>query len=478
MKRFTAFFAALLLAASFFGCENVTPGRESVPEDEGSRDAYREIESMLPPAIEDESGEFSDTQTITLATDEPCLFLSDEETPTAYRTHLSERNAYLSKRYGIELAVRKESNGNAPTALLEAVNSGLPYAEILAFGVNDTLKLWSQGLLYDMCLLPGFDPTSSAYDAKNACELAANTAFYMLPDASCYWFDEINVMFCNSKLLDSSLESPLSLAARGEWTWDAFTEHCKAAYAVSKGVFGFGTYADAEDYAGALWTSSGKRIITDTYKKPVRLSMEPSDISETAAALKKHYDTYYRYPETKASAVNQFENGGMIFFSNKLDYFYSLRDGSEKGLEYLLLPMPKLYSESEDCSCLVSNSARVYSVPSTAEKFDRQTAVRINAYLAVACASGAPAAKKAFVGTFIANYLTGNDETLALRAIIDGAAFDFAQVYGSESWEIRYCTTKVISDYIGFGSEVANSIRHARDNFERYVEAKFNAGDE
>ena len=470
MKRLAAVFAALIfLTAALASCENVTPDfGSSQQEDVSSRDPYKNIESMLPPELSEEPGVISGTQTITVATEAPYLFISDGETPTAYRTHLSERNAYLSRRYGIELAVREDSPENIKKALL----SGEKYAEILAFGAKDTLKLYSEGLLYDMNFLPGFDPSSSAYDKKNALALATNESFYMLPDPSCYWFDEIYAMFCNTDLIDASLADPLQLAARGEWTWDAFSEHCKAAYAVSQGRFGFGSYSDVDVYANIMWMSSGKSLVGGTYKNPVRLSLPAAEISETAAALKKHYDTYYRYPDNKSAASGQFENGGLIFITNKLDYLYSLRDGTEKGLNFVLLPIPKLDAAQDGYTCMISEDARVYSVP--AAEYDAQTAARINAFLAVASATGGPAAKKAFIGTAIANFLTSNDETLALQAAVDGAAFDFSNVYGIGSWEIRYCTTKVISDYIGFGSEVANSIFHAEDNFNRYVDEKFN----
>lgn len=473
MKRLAAVFAALIvLAAALASCENVTPDFGSSREETSSRDPYKEIESMLPPEIDGESGVISGTQTITVATDAPYLFISDGETPTAYRTHLSERNAYLSRRYGIELAVREDGADRAAEAIKNSLLSGEGYAEILAFGAEETLKLYSEGLLYDMNSLPGFDPSSSTYDQKNALALATNKSFYMLPDPSCYWFDEIYTVFCNTDLIDGSLADPLRLAARGEWTWDAFTEHCKAAYAVSQGRFGFGSYSDVDVYANVMWISAGKALVGGTYKNPVKLSLPTAEISETAAALKKHYDTYYRYPDTKSAATEQFENGGLIFIANKLSYLYSLRDGTEKGLNFVLLPVPKLDPAQDGYSCMISEEARVYSVP--AAKYDAQTAARINAFLAVACASGGPAAKKAFVGTAIANFLTSNDETLALQAAVDGAAFDFSNLYGIDAWEIRYCTTKVISDYIGFGSEVANSIFHAGDNFNRYVDAKFN----
>lgn len=474
MKRLAAVFAALLMiAAAFCSCENV--GNESTgPEEESSRNIYDDIESMLPPAIEDESGGFSDTQTITVVTDAPQMFISDGDTPTAYRTHLSERNAYLSKRYGIELAVRQETADNALTAMQEAALSGLEYAEILAFGADDTVKMWLAGVLYDLNGLPGFDPLSSAYDSPNATALATNRTFYMLPDPSCYWFDDICVMFCNSNLLDSSLEDPLELAAKGEWTWDKFTEHCKAEYAVSKDRFGFGTYFDTDVYANLMWISSGKKIVENTYKNAVAITATAEDMSETARELKNHYDTYYRYPETKSAAVDQFESGGLVFITNRLSYFYTLRDGSEKGLNYCMLPMPKLYGSQENYSCPVSESARVYSVPATTETLDAKTAARINAFFAVACATGGPAAEKAFVSTVLANYLTSNNETLALQAIVDGATFDFSTVFGSRIWDISYATTQVISDYIGFGSDVAHSYRYAKPHFDSYVSKKFN----
>lgn len=473
MKRLAAVFAALLIVAALLAsCENVTLEHESSQE-ESSRDPYKDIESMLPPEIEESEG-FSGTQTITVITGEPQLFISYEETPTAYRTHLSERNAYLSRRYGIELAAVKKSGAEALNEIKEASLSGAECGEILAFSTEDTLKLWAEGLLYDLNELPGFDPASSAYDEKNALALATNKTLYMLPDPSCYWFEEIYVMFCNTDLLSESLAGPVQLAARGEWTWDAFTEHCKEAYAVSKGRFGFGSYSEVETYANVMWISSGKKLVGNTYKNNIALSLPVEEISDTARTLKSHYDTYYRYPETKASAAQQFENGGLIFITNKLSYLYSLRDGSEAGLNFVLLPMPKLDAAQDGYSCLVSEGARVYSVPVTVKNADAQTLARINAFLAVACASGGPAAKKAFVGTTLANHLTANDETLALQAAVDGATFDFSNAYGTKAWELSYCTTKVISDYIGFGSEVANSIYHAQGNFERYVNEKFN----
>lgn len=202
--------------------------------------------------------------------------------------------------------------------------------------------------------------------------------------------------------------------------------------------------------------------------------MEMDDIVTIAEKLMQSYNSRGKYPMPANSASDAFMNGRLAFFCNKFGYFYALRDGTTKGENYGMLPIPKYSEEQEGYNCLLSSDARVISVPITVENADEDRKRFISAVISATCASGNNTIPKAFANHHIGFYLNNNEETLVLSEILDSITYDFANVYGSGISSIRLATTAAIVDYLDIGSGLVNSINYAKANFDAYVNENFN----
>lgn len=473
MRKLSALLAAVCAAAMMLAsCENVSLPEESSGRSVSSRDMFNGNESLLP-SPPDESGS-TEVQKITVLSEHPGRFLVDDETPQALTGRLHERNAYIESVYGADIQTKSVNYDTAAQEIRAAMQSGEYGCEILALSAGNTAKLWSEGLLYDMRELSGFDIGSSVFEQGKADSLATNKSVYMLPDDSTYYFDEIGVFFCNRDLLDASLPDPEQLCIDGKWTWDRFAEHCRASYNISESSnrYGYGYYT-MQDYVVAFWDSAGKPMIKDTNMNPVRLAMSSGEMQQLSFDLFKYWNVRYKYDYGEARALKQFRSNDALFLWHRLGYFRSLRDGAEEGLNYFVLPMPKFDESQEGYSSLVGRDALVYSLPANLAQRNSKTKTRVLAILMVNCAAGANSFKRAYVGSMIADYLVNNNETLVMQEIVDSATFDFAYVFSPVAKPVRDVTTYALEQFFHVGSYVGATVDYGLKKFEEYSDEHF-----
>ena len=481
MKKIISILLVILFLFVAVGCENVEYLESSRPDEE-SKNIYEQLESELPPIQTDENGEVKQ-QKFTVATDEKQVFYNEESTAGSMSKAVEQRNTFLMDKYGAQVTVMEISPNRLTAELKSAIESGTEYCDMICFSAKNTAKLYTAGLLTDMNALPNFNAESAYFDPKNAKALATNSTLYLLPDPTAQIYDELYVLFFNRELVNVAGEKdPESLVMQGKWTWDAFNETAKAAapkvYNKSSSdiyldTFGFGAYYGEGTYPLIMWASTGEKLVGNTYKNPVTLSLSSDYINEVCQKLVKSYNTRGRFPLEGNDAMKAFTEGRLAFFSNKLSYFYALRDGTGKGSEYGILPMPKYSEEQTDYYSLTSTDAHVFSVPKTVEFATDERKTFVSAVIQATCAAGRTTVHDAFVAHFIGQYLNNNTETVMLQTIIDSATFDFAQVYGSVISEVRRPTTDAVADYIDFGSAIGSSISRTQAGFNKYSEENF-----
>lgn len=469
----------LLFAVS---CENVVYQESSASDDE-SKSVFEEFEDLLPPAQTDENGEVI-RQTFTVVTDKKNVFYNEEAASGTLEKAVEDRNNFLFDKYGAEIVAKEVDPSKVAAEIKSTLEAGMSYCDMLCLSAKTTAKLYTSGLLYDMNTLPDFNIESAYFDENISKSLATNKTLYILPDASAQVYDEINMLFFNRELVNKTAgKDPESLAMQGKWTWDAFNETARAAAPevykkssadIALDTFGFGMYYGAGTYSYVMWTSTGEKVIGNTYKNNVGLSLETAYMTEVSKTLASNYNSCGAYPLDANEAMTAFENGRLAFFSNKLSYFYALRDGTKKGEEYGILPMPKHSEGQNGYYSLVSNDARVISVPLTMVTSTESRARFASSVIQATCAASKTTVKKAYVAQFIVQYLNNNVETVMLEAIIDSATFDFAYVYGSAASEIRRTTVDALTDYIEFGSSINSSVNRTIDAFNKYCNEKFN----
>ncbi len=481
MKKIIAILLVALTLIFAIGCENVEYIESSQPS-ESSQSIYEELESQLPSIEVDENGIIKE-QTFTIATDEPSIFYNEETASGSVSKAVEERNTFLWDRYGAKIEIKEISPSRLTNELKSAVESGTEYCDLICLSAKNSAKLATSGFLYDMNTLPNFNIESAYFDENNAKTLATNSSLYLLPDPTAQYYDELNVLYFSRELVNNiGGKDPESLVMQGKWTWDAFNETARAAAPavykkssadIETDVFGFGMYYGEGTYPIIMWGSTGQKLVTDTYKNPVKLSLSVDQISEVCQKLVKVYNTRGKFPLEANDAMKAFANGRLAFFSNKLSYFYALRDGTQKGSEYGVLPMPKYSEEQNGYNCLVSTDAHVFAIPKTLENASEERKNFVSAVLQATCAAGRKTIHDAYLANFIGQYLNNNKETVMLQTIIDSATFDFAHIFGSVVSEIRRPTTTAVADYIDFGSALGTSVSRAEAGFNKYCEENF-----
>ena len=482
MKRRLFALITVLLLVFAIGCENVEYIDKNTQSDDSSTDIYEKLESDLPD-LNDGDLPTNEQRTFTVITDKKSVFLNDESNPTSINKAIDDRNAFLRSKYGANIEVVEVASNKVADDLKAAVASGLEYCDILAISARETVKLYTAKLLTDMNTLPDFDPENSYFDKDNATSLATNKTFYMLPDPTALVYEEMYVYFYNNDLVKNSGINPETLVMQGKWTWDSFNEvaklsapdvYGKTSADLNNDVFAFGAFYLEGTYPLVMWTSTGNRLIDNTYKNPVVLSMENNDVVTIAEKLMDSYNSRGKYPISETSAAKAFVEGRLAFFCNKLEYFYALRDGTTKGANYGILPIPKYNEEQDGYDCLVSSDARVFSIPITVSDNDNEQKRFISAVISATCASGNNTIPKAYANHHIGFYLNNNSEAVMFNTILDSMTFDFATVYGSSISAIRLPTTAAIVDYLDIGSGLSNSINYAKAGFEAYCTENFN----
>ena len=484
MKRLKAVLSLALLLCfmlSAIGCENVEYIDKS-QTDESSQGFYEQLESQLPDLSQEEGVPVVE-QSFSIVTDKASVFYNEETTSGSLNIAVNKRNEFLKEKYGAIIEVREVSPNRIINEMKTALESDTEYADLFAISGNETVRLYTAGLLTDISKLPNFNVESEYFDQRIAKTLATNSSLYLLPDASAQYYDEIFVMYFNRTLVNEQAQKDIELlVSQGKWTWDAFNEAAKAAAPkvynkssadIENDIFGFGSYYGEGNYPLVLWASAGHKLVDNTYKNGVALSMSVQEIQDIASKLVKSYNTRGKYPLDGNNAMNTFQNGRIAFFCNKMSYFYALRDGKGGGNQYGFVPMPKLNEEQSEYNSLVAATARVYAVPKTVENDSDARKAFVSAVLQATCASGSVTIHDAYIANYIGNYLNNNTETLMLQAVLDSATFDFATVYGNYISEIRKPTTTAIADYLDFGSALSSSINRALPGFDKYCSQHF-----
>ena len=471
----------LLAFVMAVACENVEyPEESSVIIAESSEDIYEKLESQLPPPFEESEGEVK-KQEFVIATDKKEAFINEEGASGSVNRAVEKRNNFLYDNYGAEISVKEVKAADLTKSLKETLESGLHFCDMISVSAKETVKLMNAGLLSDMNTLPDFDATSEYFDEDNATRLATNNTLYMLVDPTVQYYEEEYVMFYNRNLTAKSVDkNPETLALQGKWTWDTFNEVCRATAPdvynqstsdLQNDVFGYGAYYNVGTLPLVMWTANGQRMIDNTYKTAVGLSMSVDEVQTAAKPLRDIYNTRGRLPLEGEDVANAFKNDRLSFMVHKFSYFYTLRN--EDADKYGILPIPKQNEEQEEYYCLLSSDARVISLPRTMDFQSDDKRRFVSVVLAATCAAGGETVKSAFVNEHIGTYLFNNEETVLFTMICDSATFDFSTVYGSVIGEIRRPTTDAIVDYVEFGSAISSSISRSLTAFNKYSAEKF-----
>lgn len=488
MKKIIALLFATLMIF-ICGCENVSYNNNSDATESRAENVYEKLEDTLPELedIENSDGApiMPTVQSFKIVTNDATVFSASEQTPGIINSAVAKRNEFLRQKYGANITVFQKEEAVIADELKTAIESGSDYGDMLSISAKKTVSLYLAGLLCDMNTLPNFNIENNYFDENNAKKLATNNSLYLLVDPTNLVYNDTYAMFYNKELIENSgAENPVSLVKQGKWTWDKFLEISKIAAKdvfhksgadIANDVFAYGAYYEEGTYPTVMWTSTGKSIIGNSYRAPVGMGMNGEEIETVGRKLKTYFDTKGKYPFEGDDALKAFKAGRLVFFCNKLDYIYAFSQDSDNESKFGVLPLPKLDDTQKEYHCLVSNDARVISVPKTLEKMTDTRKRFVSVMISALCATGGDTVCDAYVSSHISLYFSSNDEAIAFKTVCESITYDFSNVYGGSIKEIRNATTKAVSDYIDFGSDISNSIIRAKDSFDKYCKDNFNS---
>ncbi len=501
MKKFISLLSILLIL-TMVGCENVSYHTDSSSEEE-SKDIYQQLESQLPPVAFDKEREFI------ILTDSEGTFTQDETASQGINVAIAQRNAFIEANYGAKIVVKKADLSTLADELSAAEKAGNSICHMISVPVEEAVKLYGEGLLGDINKLPNFNLENGFFDTNLAKPLATNNSLYLLADPCALVYDSANVIYFNRNLLktpetddESSKSEDLSesteaeessddrevdqsveiLAMQGKWTWDAFNEYCRSSAPDSYSSagsdirydnFGFGAEHLTDEFPAAMWVSANKPMVPNTYKTPLEVTLDTDEAVETAKFFRGIYNARGKFPLGNNTAKDAFEEGRIAFYCNDLGYLRTLRDGSDKGEEFGILPMPKLNEEQEEYRCLLNTDAYVISIPKTLEVADDETKKFVSTVISATCAAGGETAKTAYYNTLLGMYLNTNGEAALSKTIIDSAVFDFTVTYGSDIYDISRGTISPITNHIVDGLSIASYINSGKKYFKEYCDTNF-----
>lgn len=480
-KRIFALFIVLLMLFGATGCENVEYPDESSQISGNGNEESVDLMEELPDIVPE--GEVLEKRDFVIATNDKSIFVNDENSPGTINKAVKERNQLIKNKYGAQIKVKVADYKTISADIVLAAASGRTYCDMISISASDTARLYAEGLLYDMNTFPDFDLSSNYFDEKNAKSLATNNSLYLLADPITLYYDEIYSVFYNRELLEKSgCENPETLAAQGKWTWDKFKEiektvafevMNKAAADLEKDTFGFSAYYGEGTNPIVLWTSCGNKMIDNTYKNKVDFTLDVEKAVEIGNYIKGVNNSKAKLPFDGDKAASVFEEGRLAFLIHRLGYINSLRDGSEKGSNFGLLPMPKYNAEQENYSGLVSNSAKLISVPKTMANADPDHKRFVSAVIAGICAHGGYEIKNAYLNDTVVKMLNNNSEAVMLDLVMESAVFDFSYVFGSQISAVRNVSTGAVCRLIDVGLDLRENINGFLDKFREYADSNF-----
>lgn len=261
----------------------------------------------------------------------------------------------------------------------EYVAGGLDLVDVMFDAWGGMYNAALAGELLDLKDVTTMDLSNEWYDQNAIADLTiANRTFYTCGDISITDEKGLIALYFNKTLANNkSLESPYELVANNQWTWDKFTEMCRAA---AEDVNGDGL--DEDDIVG-MFTVSGhypnfmlavgeKYATLDADGKPEYTWLDTSDAItklETVAGFMIEYGTVYNGHTYSAPAGNIWGYGRAKFASGKHLFTFGgsnvITEFADMEDDFGIIPMPKWNADQSRYYHTVDTSTAFFCLPNT-----------------------------------------------------------------------------------------------------------------
>lgn len=461
--------AALAVLLWTTGCANV-----SLPPDVSEKTTSQRLEEIAGslPQTDEFRGE-----TLTILTPEEVTILGDEDAAGSVRGALRNRNALIASSYEMEVSVRVVGEDEILETLQEAQTAGVSAGDLLCYSAETTAALWAEGLLQDLNKLPYFSVKNASFDVGMATKLQIGDALYLLPDPSAQSYDRTYVLFYDRELVaNTGLPLPEEAVMAGNWTVATFRRYAeavaasvmdRASYDLETDVFGYSSPDNTDLLPYLLWCGQDDALFGKSESGMMDFRYEDADaLYDRIDPLRGLYGSACRHPSDGEAAFEAFGDGRLGFLFAELEELKSFYADAER--KYGILPIPKRDETQKNYRCPIALAGNVLSVPAKVEN-----AERCGLGLTAVCAAGGTLLHEAEKQTYVTLYSQDNNQTCMLEMILDGAAFDFGWVYGTQNRYVNGLSAGMLTDVLVNGTTFTSVLHSNLEHFREYAQENF-----
>ena len=461
-----------VLATIFSGCFNFDMDNEYSEHNSSEQSSVSKTESETDVSSEyDENFDYLtlindydyENKKFTIITPQTQIYTADAESGTLNKA-IYERNERVENKLHVKVKTQYATTETIKAKVTEAALSGIPYGNVISAPAYVVSEMANKGELLNIYSLPGID-NDAVYikDALTMSGVINNTLYMMINEVSISSKDGWAV-FYNPKLADTNeLKTYIS---SGEWTWDKMLEVSKIIAKDtlnkrspdrSRDVFGYTTLVEEKELVNAIWCTSGVKYFGDTVGKMLELPTDTATGKAVAKTAKSITESKIFLDGGGEACEKAFLDGRIGFFIYRIEYIAVLE---EKGIDYGVLPLPKLNKETENYYSVIDNATLAIAVPKIQED-SMFTGVVLNAL----CAASYGKLNTALNMSYLYHYIDDNEDAVKIKNILGNACFDNAVMYSVGMPDIAAVTIDSITNAIEGNSAVFTYLESTKNTF-------------
>lgn len=423
------------------------PDTEAIPEFEVYKSNYdSEVDNFLKRI----AGANYKGATVKIVSAKNSLVIPDENSGKIINDDLVERNAAVESFLNVSLLCEQKDAATMLEEIRAAVRAGDYYADAIMIPQSYIGTYFSQGALMNMRGLPGFESDVGFYYESAVDAGSGGDAVYGVAGAASLNSDGLCGVYFNKDIIEKcSLEDPYTLADKGLWTIDKYTEYVNAAKALGDNYFGY-TSQNASTYlTDLLYFASGNTLTVSKIGSYPTLNMGGDNVKTSVDKIRAA--TAQGFSSSALDAIEAFQSGNTLFLIDTLDTMKTLANSS---VNWGLLPLPKADAKQADYLSLAyyENAMFFCAVPTITNYelcSDLIACINIMSY---------GYTPEAYVNNASVYYLRDNQSIRMLAKIVENPVFDFAYSFSSNNASIPSATFMALRKAVSGVSSLENYV--------------------
>jgi len=346
-----------------------------------------------------------------------------------------KRNRTIEEKYNFIIKETQVGGSQVASNVKKFVNAGTDDYDLVSPTTNDSPSLASSGLLVDLNKVPHLNFNNPWWNNSVSHYFSmGGRLFFTCSDFTLSDKDDAAIFMYNKKLSETlgidGAETLYNLVEEGKWTFNKFTELCKAAPA---DLNGDGVIKGSEDRFGLSCCSWLYTYLLAGFDETV-IKKDSNDLPYLACKTERFADAYAamvdflfqrdvvvrEYTDTpNLKTEDMFVNDKALFCAQVLS---CVRLYKNMGSDFALLPFPKL-NEAQEKYCTPTLWSSCLAIPITNPDLDK-TGLILEAISAESTRVVIPAYYEISIGT---KYLRDEISVRMLDIILENRIYDINQ---------------------------------------------------